>query len=225
MGILQASIIVILLSTLTLTHATTIDVVNNCGYTVWAAASPGGGQQLNPGETWQLNPAPGTSMARVWGRTGCTFDANGNGRCDTGDCGKLVCDNGNWGTVPKTLAEYTLANPSDTIDMSLVEGFNIPMDFSPTSGFGGTCKGITCNADINGECPQELKATGGCNNPCSVFKEVKYCCTSERGSCGPTDYSQFFKTRCPDAYSYPQDDNTSTFACASGTNYKVTFCP
>lgn len=208
-------------------NATTIDVVNNCPYTVWAAASPGGGKQLNQGDSWQLNPADGTKMARIWPRTGCNFDGNGNGHCNTGDCGGVLQCTG-WGTDPQTLAEYTLAqpnNPTDTIDISLVEGFNVPLAFTPTSNLGGTCRDVRCTADIVGQCPSQLQATGGCNNPCTVFKTVQYCCTSERGSCGPTDFSKFFKDRCPDAYSYPQDDNTSTFSCPPGTNYKVTFCP
>jgi hypothetical protein len=109
----------------------------------------------------------------------------------------------------------------DFIDISLVDGFNVPMDFSPTSG--GCTRGIRCTADINGQCPAELRAPGGCNNPCTVFKTDEYCCNS--GNCGPTNFSRFFKERCPDAYSYPKDDPTSTFTCPGGTNYKVVFCP
>lgn len=224
---LLASLLLVLLS-FAYTNATTIDVVNNCQYTIWAAASPGGGKELNHGETWQLNPAPGTKMARIWPRTGCNFDASGNGHCNTGDCGGLLeCQA--WGTDPQSLAEYTLAqpnNPTDTFDLSLIEGFNVPIDFSPVNApTTDKCRGVRCSADLVGQCPTELQATGGCNNPCTVFKTVQYCCTSERGSCGPTPYSQFFKQNCPDAYSYPQDDQTSTFACPSGTNYRVTFCP
>ncbi|RVW16408.1 Thaumatin-like protein [Vitis vinifera] len=74
-----------------------------------------------------------------------------------------------------------------------------------------------------GRVPAALKTTGGCNNPCTVFKTDEYCCNS--GSCNATTYSEFFKTRCPDAYSYPKDDQTSTFTCPSGTNYEVIFCP
>ncbi|KAK7851973.1 thaumatin-like protein [Quercus suber] len=95
------------------------------------------------------------------------------------------------------------------------------MEFSPTSG--GCTKGIRCTADINGQCPAQLKAPSGCNNPCTVFKTNEYCCNS--GNCGPTNYSKFFKDRCPSAYSYPKDDATSTFTCNGGTNYKVVFCP
>ncbi|CBI34739.3 unnamed protein product, partial [Vitis vinifera] len=91
----------------TSTHAATFDILNKCTYTVWAAASPGGGRRLDSGQSWTIT----------------------------------------------------------------------------------------------------------------------YCCTDGPGSCGPTTYSKFFKDRCPDAYSYPQDDKTSLFTCPSGTNYKVTFCP
>lgn len=108
----------------------------------------------------------------------------------------------------------------DFIDISLVDGFNVAMDFSPT---GGCARGIKCAADINGQCPAELKVAGGCNNPCTTYKDPKYCCTN--GPCGPTDLSKFFKDRCKDAYSYPQDDATSLFTCPGGTNYKVVFCP
>ncbi|KAI7727046.1 hypothetical protein M8C21_007878 [Ambrosia artemisiifolia] len=95
------------------------------------------------------------------------------------------------------------------------------MVFRPNSN--GCTRGSSCTADINGQCPGELKAPGGCNNPCTVYKTDQYCCNS--GNCGPTDLSRFFKTRCPDAYSYPKDDPTSTVTCPGGTNYDVIFCP
>ncbi|RWR88670.1 protein P21-like protein [Cinnamomum micranthum f. kanehirae] len=83
---------------------------------------------------------------------------------------------------------------------------SIPMEFSPTSG---RCKVIRCVADIKGQCPVELKANDGCNNPYTVNKTNEYCCNS--GSCGTTLLSKCFKERCVDAYSYPQDDPTNLF--------------
>jgi hypothetical protein len=206
----------------TYTQAATFDIKNNCRDTVWAAAVPGGGRQLNSGETWTINVAAGTKAARIWARTGCSFDGSGHGHCQTGDCGGLLnCQA--YGTPPNTLAEYALNQYMnlDFFDISLVDGFNIPMDFSPTSN--GCTRGIQCTADVNGQCPSQLKTQGGCNNPCTVFKTDNYCCNS--GNCGPTDYSKYFKGKCPDAYSYPKDDATSTFTCNGGTNYKVVFCP
>lgn len=208
----------IILSLITSSDAATFDITNRCGYTVWAAASPGGGRRLDPGQSWQINVAAGTGGGRVWGRTNC----NGQGQCQTGDCGRLECQG--YGRPPNTLAEYALNqfNNLDFIDISLVDGFNIPMEFGPTTN---ACRNIRCTAPINEQCPNELRAPGGCNNPCTVFGTNQYCCTNGPGSCGPTPLSRFFKDRCPDAYSYPQDDPTSTFTCPGGTNYRVVFCP
>ncbi|CAI9784550.1 unnamed protein product [Fraxinus pennsylvanica] len=94
------------------------------------------------------------------------------------------------------------------------------MDFSPT---GSHASGIRCTADMNGQCPNELKAPEGCNNTCKTFKTYEYCCNS--GNFGPTNYSKFFKDRWPNAYSYPKDDQTSMFTCPRGTNCRVVFCP
>jgi hypothetical protein len=81
-----------LLLTLTPSQAANFEIVNNCPYTVWAAASPGGGRRLDRGQTWNLWVNPGTAMARIWGRTGCNFDGSGRGGGQTGDCtGGLQC--------------------------------------------------------------------------------------------------------------------------------------
>ncbi|OEL23496.1 Zeamatin [Dichanthelium oligosanthes] len=209
--------------------AITFSISNQCSYTVWPAATPvGGGTRLDPGASWTLNMPAGTS-GRVWPRTGCLFDSAGNGSCQTGDCaGALQCTVS--GKTPATLAEYTLGNP-DYLDISLVDGFNVPMDFLPVPANGqkgqGCSKGPRCAANITSQCPSQLKAPGGCNNACTVFNEDKYCCIREGGkTCEPTTYSVFFIRMCPDAYSYSYDDSSSTmFTCPSGTNYQVVFCP
>ncbi|GLT90732.1 hypothetical protein SLE2022_086500 [Rubroshorea leprosula] len=183
---------------LTMASAATFDIRNNCPYVVWAAAVPVGGGNVST----QANSCKST--------------------CQTGDCqGLLECQD--YGSPPNTLAEFALdqyAN-QDFIDISNIEGFNVPMEFSSNSP--GCSRVIKCIADIVGQCPNELKVPGGCNGPCPVFKTEEYCCNS--GNCGPTNFSKFFKDRCPDAYSYPKDDPTSLFTCPTGTNYKVIFCP
>ena len=218
------SLLFLSLMAFSFTEAAVFDIRNNCPYTVWAAAVPGGGRRLERGQSWSINVAAGTTQARIWPRTNCNFDGAGRGRCETGDCGGVLECRG-YGQPPNTLAEYALNqfNNMDFFDISLVDGFNVPMDFSPTSG---GCSGPrACTTDINRQCLAELRAPGGCNNPCTVFKTDEYCCNS--GSCGPTKYSRFFKDRCPDAYSYPKDDQISkvVFSCPGGTNYRVVFCP
>ncbi|KAL8106754.1 osmotin-like protein OSML13 [Apium graveolens] len=224
-----ATLSLVFISTLLITaRAANLLVRNNCPYVVWAAASTpvgGGGRRLNTNEEWSFNTPPGTDKSRIWGRTKCNPDGSG---CETGDCGRLECTQ--YGKAPNTLAEYALNQNSpgyytnlDFFDISLVDGFNIPMEFGPVNNSGGKCEARRCTADINGQCPGKLRVPGGCNNPCTTFKEERYCCNN--GPCGPTDLSRFFKDRCPTSYSYPQDDPTSLFTCPGGTNYKVVFCP
>ncbi|XP_059285872.1 pathogenesis-related protein R major form-like [Lycium ferocissimum] len=203
------------------THAATFNIINRCTYT--SPAFPREAAVLNSSQSWTLNVNPRIVQACIWGRTKCKFDGNGRGKCETGDCkGLLQCQG--YGIPPNTLAEFALNQPNnlDHVDIFLVDGFNIPMEFSPTNG---ACRNLRCPAPINEQCPSQLRTQGGCNNPCTVFKTNQYCCTNGPGSCGPTDFSRFFKTRCPKAYSYPQDDPTSLFTCPAGTNYRAVFCP
>lgn len=103
------------------THAATFDIVNQCNYTVWAAASPGGGRRLDRSQLWSINITRGTTLARIWGRTNCTFNTNCRGQCEMGDCnGQLECQG--FGRSPNTLAEFALNQPSnvDFYDISIV---------------------------------------------------------------------------------------------------------
>ncbi|KAG8092861.1 hypothetical protein GUJ93_ZPchr0012g20566 [Zizania palustris] len=212
--------------------AVTITVVNRCSYTVWPGALPGGGVRLDPGKSWSINVASGTRAARIWPRTGCNFDGSGRGRCVTGDCrGALSCAVS--GTPPTTLAEYTLGTPGqgdgkDYFDLSVIDGFNVPMSFQPTSG-ASRCsrgRGPTCAVDITAQCLPELKVPGGCDSACGRFGGDTYCCRGQyEHNCPPTKYSMFFKGKCPDAYSYAKDDTSSTFTCPAGTNYQIVMCP
>ncbi|RCV24351.1 hypothetical protein SETIT_5G078100v2 [Setaria italica] len=216
------------------TGGATFNITNRCPHTVWPAAMPvGGGRQLDPGESWILNMPASTTGGRVWARTACSFDRAGNGRCETGDCsGVLACTG--YGQAPNTMAEFALAqfNNTDYFDISLVDGFNVPMDFLPVPanrlGAQGCSRGPRCAANITSQCPKDLKAPGGCNSACTVFEDkAKYCCIGNgTNTCEPTTYSLVFVRMCPDAYSYSRDDSSSTtFTCPSGTNYQVVFCP
>ncbi len=71
--------------------------------------------------------------ARIWPRTGCSTQ-NGNFICETGQCKNNIECAGTTGVPPVTLAEFNLASSSDDwYDLSLVDGFSIPMSIEPTS--------------------------------------------------------------------------------------------
>lgn len=209
-------------------------LVNDCKSTIWPAITPGenfngGGLALKPGQSVVFNAPVGWS-GRIWGRTGCDFDAGGNGTCETGGCGSsLKCSAS--GQPPATLAEFTLAS-TDFYDVSLVDGFNLPVVVTAVGG-QGNCSAAGCDGDLRDDCPSELavRAPGGgpavaCRSACDVFNTDVYCCRGVFGNavtCQPTYYSKKFKEACPGAYSYAYDDPTSIFTCTNA-DYIIAFC-
>ncbi|KAI5009392.1 hypothetical protein ZWY2020_011529 [Hordeum vulgare] len=155
-------------------------LINQCKTEVWPAVTPGqsfggGGYALGPGESVVFTAPVGWS-GRVWGRTGCAFDSAGNGTCETGGCGtSLQCASAS-GTAPATLAEFTLAS-TDYYDVSLVDGFNLPVVVTPTPASANWtgCAPAGCDGDLRRGCPSELavKGDGGkvvaCRSACDVF--------------------------------------------------------
>ncbi|XP_030474413.1 thaumatin-like protein 1 [Syzygium oleosum] len=228
------------------TGAVTLSFTNNCPYTVWPGTLTGGGGgqlsstgfELATGASSSINDVPDTWSGRVWGRTGCATDASGKFVCSTADCGSgQVSCNGAGAIPPASLAEFTLApagsGQQDFYDISLVDGFNLPLSATP-QGSGSGCSTTSCAGNVNSVCPSELAVPGSdgsvvaCKSACLALNQPQYCCTGAYGTpetCPPTDYSKIFKSQCPQAYSYAYDDKSSTFTCAGGADYLITFCP
>ncbi|OEL32650.1 Pathogenesis-related protein 5 [Dichanthelium oligosanthes] len=212
-------------------------IVNLCKTVIWPAVMPasdtfggGGGFALRPKQSVVFTAPAGGWSGRIWARTDCNFDASGNGSCATGACGTtLKC--GASGEPPASLAEFTLASSTgDFYDVSLVDGFNLPVAVRPVNG-RGNCSVAGCDGDLRETCPPELsvKANGrtvACRSACDVFDTDRYCCRGQfggPGTCRPTAYSSKFKEACPTAYSYAYDDPSSLFTC-SNADYIITFC-
>nr|XP_023017000.1 pathogenesis-related protein 5-like [Leptinotarsa decemlineata] len=139
---------------------------------------------------------------RIWARTWCDYNTK---HCLTGDFNQLI---------------------SNSFQIEPIGG----------KGDGGqySCKKSACPRYLNDECPNELKLNTehgvvGCKSACLAFNTDQYCCrgafgTPEtcRSSTWPVNYPKFFKSRCPDAYSYAYDDHKSTFTCRA-EKYLITF--
>ena len=222
-----------------------VTFVNRVSQTIWVGAAQNPAHPL--GRTgWKLRPGHSLTITvpkhwngRFWGRTGCVFRA-GHGHCQSGDCGGRYQCAGN-GTIPATLAEYDMNawDGLDFYDVSMVDGSNLPMFINVTHGTAANrvnrkgCVAAGCTTAVN--CPSVLrvKAAGavvGCESACARFGTDQYCCRgawAPRSACNPAqwpvDYAAVFKKAEPYAYSYADDDATSTFVCKGRCDYRITF--
>jgi len=223
-----------------------VTFLNKTDRTIWVAASPDSnaplaatGWVLPVGQSVTIT-VPNKWNGRFWGRTGCVFNREGTGHCETGDCGgRFQCTG--WGAIPATLAEYDMDawDGLDFYDVSMVDGSNLPMYINISRG--GTADKISqegcvpagCTTPV--DCPSALQvAVGGtvvaCESACARFGTDQYCCRgpwASRADCDPAkwpvDYAAVFKKAEPYAYSYVDDDATSVFTCTGGCDYRITF--
>jgi hypothetical protein len=220
----------------------TLTLVNQTGQTIWpgvagSSVPNGGGWELPAGGTTTVS-VPANWSGRIWARTSCNFGGSGSGSCGTGDCGGVLACNGATGAASATLAEFTLGGGSsaDFYDVSLVDAFNVPIIIAPQGGAG--CATAGCAANLAPGCPGELQdvdSTGSivaCLSSCAKFGGDQYCCTGSFDSpsaCNPAnwpvDSASYFKSACPDTWSYAFDPVTTTFRCQGASGYLITFLP
>jgi len=204
----------------------TFTVTNHCTQTVWAAALPstafpGGLVEMAPGYSFQVGVDNGWS-GRIWGKTLCTTSG-----------GTTTCASS---AFPASLAELTLTKSAtglDFYDVSLVDGFNLPIALdavghTPDPAHPYDCGSPTCAVNLDATCATQFQDSANgqviacANDACKVIgnnNPTSPACTY------PNQYTEFFKMACPTAYSYPKDDPTSTFTCKGFNDYAIVFCP
>ncbi|HEV8241509.1 MAG TPA: thaumatin family protein [Thermoanaerobaculia bacterium] len=163
---------------------------------------------------------------RFWGRTGCTLTA-GALQCQTGQCGTgasaaLQCTNPAAGVsnsaLGATLFESVFdSNSIDFWDLSLVNGYNLPVQASACNASGGAASctfggaaftgfPVGCTSDLDQSCPAALQVTGsqsclvtsdcpsgqtcGSNNLCSGTGAT-VTCIDPSDLCGPAGQGGF----------------------------------
>ncbi|EIW81908.1 thaumatin-like protein [Coniophora puteana RWD-64-598 SS2] len=231
--------------------ARSITVTNKCSYTVWPGLYTGSGDapaqatgwEADSGNTVTFDVPDNWTAGRIWGRRECDFSTNpGPNSCVDGGCnGGLLCTDP--GVPPASLAEFTLnANNMDYYDVSLVDGFNIPMAIDNTAG----CSQASCPVDLNPNCPSDIAgptdssgAVVGCKSACYANLDGNQadsanCCSGSHNTaatCPPSGVAHYdyFKSSCPNSYAYAYDESSGTalWTCAysASTDYTVTFCP
>ncbi|KAL2487381.1 Pathogenesis-related thaumatin superfamily protein [Abeliophyllum distichum] len=220
----------------------TFYVTNKCPFPIWPAtvANHGhpvlakGGFNLAQGKTRQFS-CPGDWSGRIWARTACNFSSGLKPACETGDCNGLLECNGVVGVPPATLVEFALQlnkSPPSFYDVSLVDGYNLPVSVATTPSMK-KCRIGGCSKNLKTRCPSELQVVNkkgevvACKSACLRFNRDQYCCRNEYGSpekCKPNMYSKLFKDSCPSYVSYAFDTPSPLVVCDSDM-YNITFCP
>ncbi|PAV23446.1 thaumatin [Pyrrhoderma noxium] len=227
-------------------------VENNCNYTIWPAIftnlevskvkpSAPTGWELASNTYVTFDVPDGWTSGRIWGRKDCDFSSSSDETsCKSGGCiGGLECDESKGtGIPPVTLAEWTLngGDDLDYYDVSLVDGFNIPMRILSNKG----CDLSDCPTDLDETCPEVLKFGDiGCKSACFANLDGNQqnspnCCSgnySTPETCPVTgiQYYDFWKKGCPNAYAfaYDEDSQTALRKCKASlsSDYKLIFCP
>ncbi|KAI0371256.1 Osmotin thaumatin-like protein [Pilatotrama ljubarskyi] len=255
---MRTSSVLISLAFVALASARTFTVVNSCSYTVWPAIftdltlgsstpdQPTGWEQ-EPKEVVTFSVPNDWTGGRIWGRRDCNFSVtDGPSSCLTGGCnGGLECDP-HTGTpvAPVTVAEFALgaSGSIDVFDVSLVDGFNIPIRVQTNKG----CAVVSCPVDLNPNCdvgPAALAGpfdssgkVAGCKSACAAGlgdpANSPNCCTgthSTPSTCPASgvQFYSYFKGNCPTAMAFVYDQSTAPLSCPSTlqSDYTITFCP
>eukprot|EP00253_Pinus_taeda_P015888 PITA_15888 len=207
----------------------TIRVVNNCAFPLWPATvgstkvPPQMMMKVGAGESysWKVDPFWSGS---VWGRTGCVFNSQGIGTCDSGDCeGKLHCKGEIQNITAITKAVFELlggiAKP-DIFSVTLEKGYNLPM--SLVASYAATniskshpCESMECRANSDLVCPKDLqmKKNGSVITACNGHYNG-YLATSAA-------FNKAFKKACPHAFPF----QSATICPPSTASYTLIFCP
>lgn len=204
------------------------------------------GWEASAGSSATFDVPDNWKAGRIWGRRDCDFSSGSTDptTCLTGGCnGGLLCDNTTGtGVPPCTVAEWTLQGDGnrDFYDVSLVDGFDLPMSITNTQN----CPVAGCFVDLNPSCPDALRgstnSTGspvGCNSACQVDDnqaDSPNCCsgsyaTADTCPSSGVAYYSYFKGNCPNAYAYAYDESSGTalFTCDASldADYTLEFCP
>ncbi|KAL9546272.1 hypothetical protein MBANPS3_006745 [Mucor bainieri] len=190
-----------------------ITVKNNCGSVITVGVLTNGVSSGLPEQSFDLTPSASNSFSksdswggRVWARYHCS----GSAGKDSSNCGVPGATN------PASLAEFFFKGTGgkDYYDISLVDGYNMPMSIIPSGGAtpsGYTCGSPQCSIS---DCPKEYAVTDATGN---VISCMSACSKTASGN------SANIKQQCPDAYSFAYDDQDSTFECEA-ESFTVNFC-
>lgn len=142
-------------------NTTRLSVTNQCVFPVWMATQPnaqiaplpGGTVKLSKGQSHSYSIPTSGWAGRLWPKIGC----DGNGRNCTAGEAVAPCPASGCEPPADTKIEFNFPNLSSRTnawyDISLVDGYSLPVKIQPRGGESGSCVTTKCNLSLN-SCPQ-----------------------------------------------------------------------
>ena len=139
-----------------------LSVENSCDFTIWLATTPNFGQQPLPGGNARVDPGqkyvyqiPGGGWAgRFWPKINC--DASGEA-CEFGQSSPPCPSQGCQPPADTKVEFYFPSQPpheDSWYDISLVDGYSLPMRIVPRGVYQGACIPTNCAMSLD-ECPTD----------------------------------------------------------------------
>jgi hypothetical protein len=140
---------------------------------------------LQPASERAVTVYGGVRFIGFWGRTGCSFDQEGRGACQTGDCGGFVC--------PPSVNAFPKSATTFVLQRGFLEGYNVSLRVE-----GAACGAHECVADL-GTC-SPLSAV---RDSCGTAIACEDTCDGDGADCcsgtpSPCDQQQFDDTPASD---------------------------
>ncbi|KAH7098505.1 Osmotin, thaumatin-like protein, partial [Auriculariales sp. MPI-PUGE-AT-0066] len=234
------------------TCTVTEDRKNECNLSIWPVVLGLSGAQLGGTTGWEAHA--GTSLAlqvpdqwtgRIWVRVSLHSHfrpgQDGDSTCESGGCSDgLICKS-NFGGPPASLIELTTSDQMDYYDVSLMDGYNLPVRVLPDDS---TCSPAECLVNMLPSCPVELQtrnavgATVACMSSCYAKLDANptnssNCCsgsftTPDMCTTDGVKYYTYFHGNCPSVYASAFDDrtwNNALHTCNKKSGFTVSFCP
>jgi hypothetical protein len=157
---------------------------NRCAETIWPAWTRTGGLDgsildpswwvpLSPGESHEVPVYySGSREIGLWGRTRCSFDEQGQGACETGDCGGFVCPILVVGPAPRDATMYDS-------QAGFHSTYNLPMRVTKPG-----CEARQCSFDLDA-CAGASRVVGACGvaGCTDVCPSASGCCHTYSDGC------------------------------------------
>jgi hypothetical protein len=143
-------------------HQFQVTLHNRCTDTIWPGMSRHGGlDQTEPDPSFWTSLWPDESRTvafhfnsaleiLLFGRTRCSFDDQGQGACETGDCGGFICSGSGNAARDATTLQF-----SDG-EWGYLGGYNVPMLLTSPG-----CEARQCSFDLDA-CPAASRVVGAC---------------------------------------------------------------